>query len=132
MRISIFWGTLLILGACSGGSENAAVGAEDTEQMLIKPGPAEIRFAADATPIDVGLSAKYDRSCRTCHSLVDAGAPLTGHKAAWQPRLEAKAFEGLVTSTKAGLNAMPPMGLCNDCTDEEFKNLIAFMAEGTE
>ena len=132
MRTLIFWGLLMLMGGCSGNPEADRAGDPDGGQEVIKPGPAEISFATDATPADAGLSAKYDRSCRTCHSLADAGAPLTGHKEAWQARFESKTMDSLLTSTKVGLNAMPPMGLCNDCTDEEFENLIAFMAKGTE
>jgi cytochrome c5 len=33
-------------------------------------------------------------------------------------------------SVKNGLNAMPPTGLCSDCTNEEYQALINYMASG--
>ena len=30
---------------------------------------------------------------------------------------------------KNGLNAMPPKGMCFDCTDDEYKALIEYMAK---
>ncbi|MCP4840569.1 MAG: cytochrome c5 family protein, partial [Halieaceae bacterium] len=46
---------------------------------------------------------------------------------AWAPRM-AKGMPALVQSVKDGLNGMPPTGLCADCTDEEYEELIVFMA----
>ena len=40
----------------------------------------------------------------------------------------AKGMEALVASVKNGLNAMPPTGLCADCSDEEYAALITYMA----
>jgi cytochrome c5 len=71
--------------------------------------------------------AKYQQSCFACHSTGAAGAPKTHDVAAWEPRM-AKGMPALVDSVKKGLNAMPPTGLCADCTDEEYTALIEYMA----
>lgn len=68
----------------------------------------------------------YNKSCIACHASGAAGAPKTGDVAAWTPRL-AKGMDKLVASAKTGINAMPPKGMCMDCTDAEFKALIQFM-----
>lgn len=70
---------------------------------------------------------KYAKSCAMCHVSGAAGAPKTHDVAAWEPRM-AKGMEVLVASVKNGLNAMPPTGLCADCTDEEYAALITYMA----
>lgn len=70
---------------------------------------------------------KYNRSCAMCHDMGAAGAPKSHDPEAWEPRL-AKGMETLVASVKNGLNAMPPTGLCSDCTDEEYTALIEYMA----
>ena len=57
-----------------------------------------------------------------------AGAPKTGDAGAWAARLKAKGMEGLVASVRNGLNAMPPGGLCNSCSDEDHAALISYMA----
>ena len=71
--------------------------------------------------------AKYQSTCFACHSTGAAGAPKTHDTAAWEPRL-AKGIPALLTSVKQGLNAMPPTGLCADCTDAEYTALIEFMS----
>lgn len=68
----------------------------------------------------------YNKSCIACHASGAAGAPKTGDVAAWTPRL-AKGMDKLVANAKNGINAMPPKGMCMDCTDAEFKALIQFM-----
>lgn len=120
----------LALMACSENGGGDATADPASNGAEVKPGAAEIRFAQIATPADAALSAKYDRSCRSCHALPDSGAPLTGHQAAWDNRLSAKTMDGLVAITRTGLAAMPPMGLCNDCSDADFVALIDFMAGG--
>ncbi len=41
-------------------------------------------------------------------------------------RLE-RGFDALFENAKQGLNAMPPMGVCMDCTDAELKAAIQEM-----
>ncbi|AUM12792.1 c-type cytochrome [Ketobacter alkanivorans] len=72
--------------------------------------------------------AKYNMYCMACHGTGAAGAPKTGDKAAWEPRLAA-GIDAMVASAKKGKNAMPPMGLCSDCSDAELKELIEFMSK---
>ena len=69
----------------------------------------------------------YNQSCIACHSSGAAGAPKTGDVAAWAPRLT-QGSATLLKHAKEGLNAMPPKGMCMDCTDDEFKALIDFMS----
>ncbi len=68
----------------------------------------------------------YKAVCGACHETGVAGAPKTGDKAAWAPRIGA----GLATLTKTsitGKGAMPPKG-GSDATDEELARSIVFMA----
>jgi cytochrome c5 len=74
---------------------------------------------------------KYNKACAVCHAQGVAGAPMTGDAAAWEPRL-AKGMETLLGSVKNGLNAMPPMGMCFDCSDEEYMALIEYMSTPAE
>ena len=74
------------------------------------------------------IQAKYQSSCFACHGTGAAGAPMTGNKSQWAPRLEL-GMDVLVASVKKGKGAMPPNGLCNDCTDDQFKSLIEFMVK---
>jgi cytochrome c5 len=74
---------------------------------------------------------KYNKSCAVCHAAGVAGAPKTGDAAAWEPRM-AKGMDALVASIKNGLNAMPPKGMCFDCSDAEYRELITYMSTPAE
>ncbi|GAK45392.1 cytochrome c [Tepidicaulis marinus] len=91
--------------------------------------PEEIAEDARARlPDDPVLAEKYARSCKTCHGDPMNGAPLSGDIKAWAKRLEWRGRDGLLQSTLNGFGAMPPLGLCPDCSVEEFEKLIAFLA----
>ncbi|MNF43897.1 c-type cytochrome [Pseudomonas borbori] len=72
--------------------------------------------------------AVYARACAACHNGQLPIAPQKGDKAAWEPRL-AKGMDVLVQSVTNGLNAMPPRGLCMDCTAEDYQAVIQWMTE---
>lgn len=98
-------------------------------------GPQDSRTAEEIAedartrlPEDPVLAEKYARSCMTCHGDPMNGAPLSGDVKAWAKRLEWRGKEGLLQSTLNGFGAMPPLGLCPDCSVEDFKKLIAFLA----
>ncbi|MBZ2188762.1 c-type cytochrome [Alcanivorax sp. JB21] len=74
------------------------------------------------------VEERYNSSCVFCHASGAAGAPKTGDEAAWAPRLE-KGMETLVKHTREGLNAMPPRGMCGDCSDDEYRALIEYMTK---
>lgn len=73
----------------------------------------------------------YDSKCFACHGTGAAGAPKLGDKAAWEPRI-AKGMDTLMTHAKNGFNAMPPMGTCMDCSDDELKAAIEYMTSQAE
>ena len=81
----------------------------------------------EAPPV-VAAPLQYASSCGACHSVGAAGAPRTGDANVWAARLEAKGMDGLVASVRNGLNAMPPGGLCNSCSDEDHAALVVYMA----
>lgn len=78
--------------------------------------------AADQAVID-----RYNKSCTFCHTAGVSNAPKTGVAEAWKPHM-AKGMDKLVASVKNGFNAMPPRGMCTDCTDADYKALIEYMA----
>ncbi len=84
---------------------------------------AATSFNANAFDVD----AKYKQTCSICHAMGVAGAPKAFDKAAWAPRM-ATGMDSLVASVKNGKGAMPPKGLCNDCTDDQYKSLIEHMS----
>lgn len=92
-------------------------------------------IAAAVVAASVSISAQardaaeiYNKTCTVCHATGAANAPKMGDAAAWKPRLE-KGTDALMASINNGLNAMPPKGMCMDCTEEEFKALIEYMTK---
>ncbi|MGB0943702.1 MAG: c-type cytochrome [Marinomonas sp.] len=84
--------------------------------------------AKSLTPSNKDLNGIYQRSCVACHANPDTQAPLTGDLVAWQPRID-KGMETLLTHVVNGFGGMPPFGMCMDCSEEEFEQLIQFMAQ---
>lgn len=72
---------------------------------------------------------RYNKTCAICHAAGAAGAPKTGDEKAWKQRIEEKGMETLVKHANEGINAMPPKGMCFDCSDEDFIALIEYMAK---
>ena len=70
--------------------------------------------------------AILNQYCNVCHLTGWNGAPLSGDANDWQPRLST-GFDSLFKNTKQGINHMPPMGTCQDCTDAELQAAIRKM-----
>ena len=97
------------------------VACADSDNKVSQPSVGETRPIAEAPP-------QYASSCGACHMAGAAGAPKSGDVKAWAARLKVKGMDGLVASVRNGLNAMPPGGLCNSCSDEDHVALISYMA----
>lgn len=97
-----------------------------------QPRPPEVASAAPPAnietrrPANANLSEKYERACMTCHIDAASGAPRTHDLSAWRQRASA-GRDALITSVQQGRNAMPPMGLCPDCSRDDLGALIDFM-----
>ena len=72
--------------------------------------------------------AVYNKSCGMCHNGQLPQAPKKGDAAAWEPRLK-QGMPTLVKHVTDGFNAMPPRGLCMDCTAEDYEAVIAYMSK---
>ena len=70
-------------------------------------------------------------TCSACHSSGAAGAPKFGDVVAWAPRI-AQGAETLYTHSINGYNAMPAMGLCNDCSTDEIKAAVDHMVANSQ
>lgn len=84
--------------------------------------PASSAPAVAAAPAEPAAAREpksvYDSHCAMCHGTGVAGAPIFGDKASWAPHI-AKGKDTLHNSALHGLNAMPPRGMCTECTDDE-------------
>ena len=90
------------------------------------PNPAPAVTAAASGP-RTGEQV-YNGACMACHAAGVAGAPKFGDKATWAPRIKTSE-EALWNSLVHGKNAMPPKGMCMDCSDDELKEVLAYVIE---
>ena len=90
---------------------------------------AETKSAAGATAGKARSGADIvTKHCAMCHGAIP-GAPKTA--AEWSARTKAAgSIDGLVASATKGKNAMPPKGMCMDCTPAELKAAITEMSKG--
>ena len=78
--------------------------------------------------VAVGRSgeAVYSRFCFACHATGVSEAPKFQDEADWAERLD-KGREVMVQTTIDGLNLMPPMGTCMDCSEDELAAAVDYM-----
>lgn len=88
----------------------------------------DIRALEKLAPKDAALAEKYSRSCIICHTNPDAKAHLVHDKDDWEKLIKEKGMPTLLLNIDKGFKNMPPKGQCADCTQEDYKNLINFMA----
>ena len=115
----------------------------------IKP-VGQVNVAGESTAADAGASAMpaggaetaaaaepmsaeqvYQSKCLGCHGTGVAGAPKLGDAAAWAPRI-AQGMDTLMTNATNGLNAMPPKGLCMECSDADLNAVVQYMVENSQ
>ncbi len=90
--------------------------------LLLAMGTIVPAMAAEQRIVD-----SYKRSCIVCHAGGALNAPKTGAVEQWQALIDKKGMDALVQSVRNGLNAMPPKGMCFDCSDQDYKSLIEYM-----
>lgn len=95
---------------------------EDCAAAPVAAGPAEPRSGQEI----------FDSACVICHGKgKQAGAPIIGVASDWEARI-AKGVDTLYINAIQGYNAMPAMGLCSDCSEEEIMATVDYMVEGIE
>ena len=70
----------------------------------------------------------FNSTCSACHRTGAAGAPKFGNAKDWAPRA-AKGIKTLLADATKGLNAMPPKGMCMDCSANELQSAIQYMLD---
>lgn len=110
------------------GKGDTSSGSSDDAELRIQP-VARVEMqkaavAADGKPRSG--EAIYNTICKACHDAGVAGAPKTGDKAAWAPRL-ATGQAALLKSVINGKNAMPPRAGDSSLSDDELKSAVEFL-----
>ncbi len=95
---------------------------EDCAAAPVAAGPAEPRSGQEI----------FDSSCMICHGEgKQVGAPIIGIASDWEDRI-AKGMDTLYINAIEGYNAMPAMGLCSTCSEEEIMATVDYMVKGIE
>lgn len=101
----------------------------DEAELRIQP-VARVELKKAAAPSDGkprSAEAVFNTICKACHDTGVAGAPKTGDKAAWAPRI-AQGDAALLKSVINGKNAMPPRAGDATLTDDELKAAVDFLS----
>ena len=119
-RIRYFNAALLLglglsLAACGkGGGTAPAATAATTPPAAASPAVQKI----------------YDTTCHSCHGAPASGAPQAGDAKAWAPRI-AQGKDTVLGHVINGYKGMPPMGLCMQCSEDDFVAVTEWMSGGT-
>ena len=86
-----------------------------------------------AVAVSSGRSAEsiYSVSCAACHNNGVAGAPKRGDVGAWADRLQ-QGIETVYANAINGIRAMPAMGTCMDCSEDDIKVTIDYILENSQ
>ena len=107
--------------------------SEDAIKERIKPvGSVHVAGAQAAVAADAGPKSGadiYNAACVACHGSGVLGAPKLQDAGDWQPRLE-KGFDTVWQNAIDGINAMPAMGTCGSCSNDDIKAAVEYMIEG--
>lgn len=79
--------------------------------------------------IAADIPAIYNDSCAACHDSGALNAPKKGDKAAWDALKQKKGMPALVNAVKSGMIQMPAGGLCEQCKDDDYRQLIDYMSK---
>lgn len=131
-------GIIMIAELATGGlkvDRNSAAMSEAAVAARLKP-IAVTAPAAGGNPAQPGAAAKaagpadgkqvYESVCTVCHGAGIAGAPKTGDKAAWKPRI-AQGAATLYEHAIKGKGAMPPKGGALSTPDADIKAAVDYL-----
>lgn len=101
-----------------------------TYRVLIGSGAALLLSSAIMTSANAAdIAATYDNSCAACHDSGALNAIKKGDSAKWQQLIKQKSMPTLINSVKSGMTQMPAGGLCNSCSDDDYRKLIEYMSK---
>ena len=101
-----------------------------TCRLLAGSGAALILTTVMITSADAAdISTTYNNSCAACHDSGALNAIKKGDSAKWQQLIEQKGMPTLIKSVKNGMTQMPAGGLCDSCSNDDYRKLIDHMSK---
>lgn len=83
--------------------------------------------AGPQTPEDV-----YNGACAACHGTGALGAPKFGDAGAWGARVSEKGIDNLIQNAIDGINAMPAMGACASCSNDDIAAAVNYIVDNSK
>jgi cytochrome c5 len=125
---------MLSVGLVVAFAGQASDSSADAIKERIKPiGQVRVSGAeAETAAADTGPRSGqeiYQASCFACHGTGAMGAPKSQVADDWAPRME-QGFDTMLSNAINGIGAMPPMGTCANCSEDDIKAAIEHMIEG--
>lgn len=119
---------LLLVKLITGGmqvEQDSSAMSEDAIASRLQPvGEVNVVAGGEAGTSSAGGGEElFNSVCQACHSAGLAGAPKTGDKAAWKPRIS-QGIDALYASAINGKNAMPPKGGAASAPDSDIKAAV--------
>ncbi len=96
---------------------------------------AATTVAAPAAPAAVDGKKVYDTACTACHAAGIAGAPKSGDKAAWAPRIAQGAnvlYDHAIKGFQGKAGVMPAKGGNTSLSDADVKAAVDYMVAGSK
>ncbi len=126
--VPIFAILLLVNFVTSGNRDGAGADSlsEASVEARLRPVAGFELRDADAPRVLQSGEAVYKMVCTTCHTAGVAGAPKTGDKAGWAPRIQT-GLDEMVKIAIQGKGAMPPKGGNLDLDDLEVARAVVYM-----
>ncbi len=122
---SLFVASTLSAGAAFAMGSKPFTDHEGANARILPVAQVQLAAPAAAAAKDRSGEELYKTACLACHDSGAAGAPKTGDKAAWAPRIKL-GLDGLVKSATVGKNGMPPKG-GSDASEKELTRAIVHM-----
>lgn len=110
-----------------------AIAGQDNSALAIAPPPSAAgAAAATATSLPANGEEVYRAVCTVCHGPGIGGAPKSGDRAAWAPRIaqgNAVLYKHSIEGFLGSAGYMPPKGGRADLTDELVQQAVDYMVQ---
>jgi cytochrome c5 len=109
----------------------AVAGPGNSALALAQPVVAAAATATTAAAVPKDGQGVYAAACKACHDAGLAGAPKTGDRAAWGPRLaqgKATLYKHAIEGFTGETGVMPAKGARTDLSDELIRQSVDYMA----
>ena len=129
-QLRVFFVSVALLVAAVVNADVTLTYADKVRDRIAPVGDVCVGADCGGAPVVAGPRSGeeiYNGACGACHGVGVLGAPKNGDKSAWDARL-AKGLDQTWQNAINGINAMPAMGNCSSCDNDDILSAIKYMA----